>query len=894
MRRSEAAAGEKGPIFDYSVEEDVERELEFHVEMRTRELIEEGWDPGAARAEAQRLFGNLEDIEMECREITSSHDRLKARAQFLEGLWRDLKFAGRSLRKSPVFTAVAVVTLALGIGANTAIFSVVNGVLLKPLPYPESDRIVRVREVNPSGNAIPLVAYMTFQDWREGARSFSELAAYRGGATTVLGGDRPLIRTAVGVTEDFFDLFRARTVRGRDLVPEEFGADPAQVAVVSHRFWRTHLGGADPEDARLEVYGFDLDVVGVMQPGFDFPNEADIWLPVELFGVSEYRTGHNNRVIGRLAEGVSVERAAQEMNALAARLSEQHPDHRDAAASVVELQSYTVAGARRPLLLLLGAAGLVLLVACTNLASTLLARGEARGRELAIRASVGAERGRIIRQLFTESLLLAGLGCVVGLALAWALVDALLGLAPAGLPRVDAVGLDPVALGFAALVALATALMFGLLPAFRISATDISEALRAGDRGSSGGRSNRLWNLLVASEVALALVLLAGSGLLIKSFWEVLSVEPGFDPSDVLTVEVTLPATRYAFGQPEVADFYARFLDRIGTVPGAEAAGLVNFLPLSGSDADGAFEIEGRPSDRCTDFPGRGRFCISGSAHYRVVGGDFFEAMDIPLIRGRTFDERDHAEAPMVLLINETMARRYWPGEDPVGQRMRTGGMDNYGDRWTRIIGVVGDVRHDGLAAEPQAEYFVHYHQRPDRAQSASVVVETSTGPELLVGPVSDRLRALDPEVPAEFAPMSRLVAASVSGRRFPMLVLSVFATLALLLAAVGIYGVVSYSVERRRREIGIRMALGARPQSVLMETLRRSAVVVGVGAVLGVVGALVATRVMQSLLFEVRPTDPGILVGVLVVLLGVAVLASWVPARRGTRVDPLITMRAE
>ena len=553
MRRSESG-GERGPIFDYSVAEDVDRELAFHVEMRARELIEAGWDPGEARAEALRLFGDLKEVGMECREITSSQDRARERAHWLESLWRDLNFAARGLRRSPVFAAVAVLTLALGIGATTAIFSVVNGVLLKPLPYPDPDRIVRVRELAPEGFTLSRAAYLTYTDWREGSRSFSELAAYRGGPTTVLGGDRPLIAAANAVTQDFLPLFRVQAVMGRRLLPEDFQTR-SQVAVVSHRFWRNHLGGArDLAGARLQVHGFDLAVVGVLEPGFDFPAGTDIWFPLELFGTENARTAHNNRVLARLRDGVDLSQAREDMRTLAARLSQRYPDHTHASASVDRLHDLTVAGTKRPLLLLLGAAGLVLLVACVNIASTLLARGETRQRELAIRASIGADRGRLVRQLFTESVVIAALGCFAGLVMAYLLLGGLVALAPANLPRLEAVGLDPWVLGFALAVALATSLLFGLLPALRTSTTDVSTTLRAGERGSSGSRRNRMWSLLVGSEVALALTLLVGAGLLIKSFWGLTAVDPGFDAEDVLTVDVTLPGTKYEFGDPAVAN----------------------------------------------------------------------------------------------------------------------------------------------------------------------------------------------------------------------------------------------------------------------------------------------------------------------------------------------------
>ncbi len=894
MRRSSRSGRRSGPIFEYSVAEEVDRELAFHVEMRARELMEEGWEAGAAREEALRLFGDMRRVEMECREITSSHDRARARASYIEALWGDVKFSVRSLSRSPAFALVAIVTLALGIGANTAIFSVVNGVLLKPLPYPQPEQLVRVRETTPEGAPLSRVAYLTYQDWRENADAFSGIAAYGGGATTVLGGDRPLIAVAVGVTEDFLRIFGVDPVIGRPLLPEDH-SNRVEVAVVSHDFWRRHLGEVrDLSRTRLQLYGLDLTVVGVLPPSFDYPGEVDIWFPVELVGSGGSRTGHNNLIVARLADGVTQTQAQQEMHALAASLSEKYPDHRHPGASVVRLQEFTVASARRPLLLLLGAAGLVLLVACVNIASTLLARGETRQRELAIRASIGADRWRLVRQLFSESLMIAGLGGAAGLGLAYVLLRGLLALAPADLPRLDAVDLDPQVLGFALAIALGTAFLFGLLPAFRSSNTNVSVALRTGDRGSAGVKSNRLWNALIGTEVALAGVLLVGAGLLIKSFKGVLSVDPGFDASDVLTIDVTLPGTKYSFGDPSVANFHSELATRLESLPGVERAGLISSLPLSGSDPDGAFAIEGRPGERCFDAPGYGLWCAVGSASYRVASAGYFEAMDIPLVRGRNFSESDRAGAPMVMLINESMARKFWPDGDVLGARVQTGGMDRYGAEWTTVIGIVGDVRHSGLATETQPEYYVHYLQRPDRSQFATIVLEGSIAATSLVQPVDAAIRSFDPDVPAEFTSMAVRRSSSVADRRFIMMVLALFAALALILAAVGIYGVVSYSVAQRTRETGIRIALGADPTSVLWMTLRRALTVVFIGIAVGALGAVGLTRLLRNLLYEVSPTDPTTLIGVVLILTAVAALASYAPARRGTRVDPLITMRMD
>lgn len=802
-------------------------------------------------------------------------------------LLQDLRYALRQLRRNLGFAAVAVLTLALGIGANSAIFSVVNGVLLRPLPYSEPERIVAIWEQNESGDEMH-VAAPNVQDWREQSRSFEALSYHHsdefGGPTTVLGGREATRAWATGISADFFRVLGVRPVQGRVLAEEEHESDGGPTVVVSERFWRSQLGAKpDLGDLTVTVWGEPRQIVGVMPAGFSYPGETDLWLPVEA-GPGEGRNAHNWKVIGRLREGASVAVAHAELSRTTAGLKREHGADMDAVGvQIRSLRDQLVGEVRQPLLLLLGAAGFVLLVACTNLASTLLARGTARQREIAVRASLGAGRYRIVRQLLTESLLLALLGTAAGLTGAYLLLKVLPVLAPA-LPRVSEVGLDGRVLSFALGLAVLTAILFGLLPALRTTANGAAGVLRAGGRGGSESYRRGPWGFLVGGEVALALLLLVGSGLLIKSFWEVLSITPGFEAENVLTVDLALPENKYS-GDEEIAAYYRRLVEEVGTLPGVEEVGVVNHLPLGGVAWNGSFAIEGRGE-------------VEGHPDYRVASPGYFEALGIPLLRGRRFEDSDRAGSPHVVLVSRAMAEQYWPGEDPVGKRI--GNLANEPMRyrgegdWLTIIGVVGDVRHSSLTEEPQPALYVNVLQRPARARSVIATIRTSAPAQTLAGAVRARLRGLDSDVPMELATMDARVAESVAERRFVLLVLGIFAAVALLLAAVGIYGVVSYGVERRTREMGIRLALGATPREVLGLVLRGSIFTVAAGIAVGVVCAAALTRILQGMLYDVSPLDPSVFAAVVAVLALVALAASYLPARRATRVDPMIALRAE
>jgi len=803
----------------------------------------------------------------------------------MDTLLQDLRYALRSLRKTPGFTTVAVFTLALGIGVNTTIFSVMEGVLFRPLPYEAPERIVVLSEVTEGGGEIHVSA-PNFHDWRAQAHSFVALALHSsadfGGPTTVLGGREATRAQVTAVSSEFFPVFRVQPTLGRPFAADDFEWG-ANVVVVSYGFWRDQLGGDRNLAAlKVDVYGRPRQVIGVMPPGFRYPAETDIWGP--LPPVDEGRRAHNWRVVGRVRPDVTLIAARTEMSRLAERLKVEYAGATDAVdVRVTPLQENLVGHLRRPLTLLLGAAAFVLLVACTNLASTLLARGAGRQREFAVRESLGATPGRLVLQLLTESALLTALGAAASLLLSKWLLAGLIASAP-GLPRLNEVRLDGRVLAFTAGVATFAAVLFGLLPALRNAWRGRRETLLVGARGAGPHRTGP-WNLLVTLEVSMAFVLLIGAGLLLRSFWEVLNQDPGFRDGKVLAVELAPPESKYPDEDRGVARgrYFQQVLRELATLPGGVNVGLVNHLPLSGQSWNGDFEIEGRGQAR-------------GLADYRIASGEYFAALGIHVLRGRVFDERDEGPAGDVAVIDRALAERYWPGEDPLGKRIRNLANDSwiYPDRWLTVVGEVEAVRHNALTSEPRATVYVHYRQRPGRLSSATIVLHGAVPPDQLVGPVRARLRAIDPDVPAEFTTMERMVRNSVSSRRFTMLVLGGFAALALLLAALGVYGVISYAVQRRTREMGIRLAMGAAPRSVVGMVLGDSLTVVAVGSLLGLGGAAVLTRLIRGMLYGVAPLDPVVLVTVALLLVGVATLATYIPARRAGGVDPMVALRYE
>ncbi len=869
-----------------SPREDVEREIRAHIALRAEELEEAGWSPREALEEAERLFGDRASIAEECRRVTERHDRSVRRAKMWGSFMHDVKYALRALARSPGFTLAGVLTLAIGIGANAAIFSVVYGVLLKPLPYDEPEALVQLFELRNDGGTMS-VAWRNFTDWDEGLESFGGLAAYNSGPTTVLGGDLPLNVRVATVSRDFWDVFRVVPVRGRLTGPEDHTPEAAPVLVIGQRLWESEFGGRPLDEITLEVGSARARVVGVVPAGFDFPDGSELWGQAEPFGNTS-RTSHNWRVVGRLDAGTSIDVAEQEADALTKVIVQDEPDADPAfiaaGATAVTLRERMVGSSRTPLVLLFGAAALVLLVACTNLASTLLARGTTRARELEIRSSLGAGRGRIVRQLLTEGLVLALLGGTAGVALAVGLTRALRALGPEGLPRIDDVGVNGVVLLFAAGIAVVSTLAFGLFPALRLTRASSGGALRSGTRGNTVDPRGPVWRLLVGIEVALALVLLAGSGLLVRSFQQLMSEDLGFDGRDVATAPVALSRIKYETDHDH-ARLYGELLAELEAHPAVLSAGLMSTLPASGSLPNYLMELDGDLS----------RTTVGG---YVVASAGAFDALDIPLLRGRHFDDRDGPDDAHVAIVSEGFAEATWPGEDPIGRQVTGGGMDNFWEerRFAEVVGVVGDVRVRDLAAEPYPTVYFPYTQRPFRIQfGAQVVAEASAGDAAsVVGPLRETIRRVDPDVPVRVVLQREVVDSALASRRFMMMLLGGFSVVCLLLACVGIYGVVAYSVARRTREMGIRVALGADPSSVGRMVVGSSMRLVVGGVVVGIAGAVFATRLLRGLLYEVQPGDPLTLAGVTLVLVATALLASWIPARAGTRTDPMVTMRAE
>ncbi len=806
-------------------------------------------------------------------------------------LWQDVRYGARSLFKHPGFTLVAVLTLGLGIGANSAIFSVVNGVLLRSLPYPEPERVVMLWEVGDSGRNT-YVSHLNFSDWRARQTSFEAISAYSGkfgGPSTILGGNEPVRANEVSVYRDFFKALGVAPAIGRTFSPEESNFGTAPVAVVSHGFWQRSLS-ADPNLANktLTIGTRSFNVIGVMPAGFSFPEETDVWTSKEqLYADNSSRSSHNYIGIARLKPGVNIEQAQSEMMGIALAIyRETAEDKNHYRAAVVSMKEQLTGPIRPALLVLLGAVGFVLLIACANVANLMLARAMGRQKEIAIRAALGAGRLRVVRQLLTESLLLSVLGGAVGLLLAYWLISSLLALAPATIPRLNEIGMDGRTLAFTLAVSLLTSLLFGLLPALRVSKPDLNEALKESGRNATGS-SGLVRGGLVVAEIALTLVLLVGAGLLIKSFWRVLQVSPGFNPEQVLTMQVSLPSSEYKEASRKI-NFYRQLFEQARSLPGVESAGMINNLPTGGVDINGMVMVEGRTQEQ------------SGYGGFRIVSPDYFRAMNIPVIKGRTFTEQDSETSQPVCVISQRLAETTFPNEDPIGKRVVSTNDNvtrddaNHPERWPVIVGIVGDVRHFGPEKRSSADLYVSFAQRPTRIGDMTIVARTKGDPASLTVSLRQSVQAIDKNLPAKFEVMEDIFARSTANRRYNVILLGVFAALALLLAMIGIYGVMAYTVNSNTRELGIRIALGAQSADVLRLVVGQGLVLTLIGVVLGLAGAFAFSRLMSTLLFGVTATDPLIFSVVPLLLVIVAVLACYIPARRATKIDPIVALRHE
>ena len=867
---------------------DIDREMRSHLELQVEANIRAGMSPAEARERAMRSFGNVN------RAVDAAYD-VKG-GGLLETLTHDIRYGARMLVKHKAFTTIAVITLALGIGANTAIFSVVNELLLQPLPYRDADRVVMLWEVTPEGRHQNSTSRANFRSWRDQSTSFQQFAAFTDQRLNLTGAGDPEELVVQYATPDLFKVLGVDPLLGRTFLPEdavEAGKPP--VVVLSYGLWQRRFGGqASLLGQPITLNGIKFTVIGVMPPSFQFfvRQRSGTGRPAELWTVLAMPTGPraNNHgrflaTVARLKDGVAVDHAAAELRTIHARLSDEAPEfNKNWSAEVLPLREQFFGNVRRPLWLMLGAVGFVLLIACANVANLLLSLATSREKEIAVRAALGARRTRIVRQLLTESILLALVGSVLGLGFAWLGIKALMLISPKDLFSVQSVGLNVTVLLWTLGVSLLTGIIFGLAPALHVSRLNLNDSLKEGGKSASGqaSGSRRLRNALVVTEIALAVVLLAGAGLLIKSFIHLQQVDRGFETDNVLTMVIRVPDTRYR-EDAQFVNFFSQVLDNSRRLPTVRSAGMINYLPLYGGlgSATG-FKILGRPEPP----PGQGPSC-----DVRVADAGYFQTMSIPLLRGRNFSDSEQKEPKHVILINETLARTYFAEEDPIGRRLDVEMFDK--PTPAEIIGVVGNVRYESLIDEsPPAVYFPH----PDLTYSfMTLVLRTDGDPAAIAPAVQREIRSLEPNQPvSDVRTMNQVMSEWVARSRFNTLLLGLFAGLATLLSAVGIFGVMNYSVALRTREIGLRLAVGAQPRQVLLLILKQGFWLTITGVVLGLAAALALTRLLSGLLFGVAAIDVTTFATISLLLVIVSLLACYLPARRAMRIDPLSALRYE
>ena len=891
------------------VDRELDEELGAYLEMETAEKMRQGVGRKDALREVRLERGSLE--------VTKELVRSGGWEFFVETCWQDLRFGLRMLRKNPGFAAVAVLTLALGIGVNTAIFSALNATILRPLPYKNPEQLVMVWGVEPRGccrHGGMVFSLPNFLDFKDQNRVFENMGAFAGTGFTLTSVENPEKIHAGLVTADFFRVFGAQPMRGRTFLPDENQAGHDHVVVLGYEMWQRRFASDSKivgQTIRLDTNQYE--VVGVMPHDFDFSipgyyGPMDLWVPIVLTRDNSERKHNYLNVIARLNPGVTVRQAQSEANIIVARLRREYSSTTEQSnappttsaetnehsgvmlgTKLEPLRDEIFGDVRSPLLILFGAVGFVLLIACANVANLQLARASARQKEIALRTALGASRGRVARQLITESVLLAFVGGALSLLLVFWLIKLLTGLLPAGLPQGTSITIDANVLVYSLTLSLATGLLFGLAPIFQAFSRSPSESLKEGGKTTATGDGGlRLRGFLTASEIALSMVLLIGAGLLTRTFVGLLNVKPGFETENILTAKVTLPKYSYADSRQQ-ADFYTWLLEAIATLPRVKAAGAVNDLPLgAGRDSD-EFTIERRGAKDASSS--------TGSCQDRLISPDYFRVMNIPLIKGRTFTRVDASSAPPVVIISQSFARRFFPNEDPLGQHI-TFGDPAAAAPWPTIVGVVGDVRDLALDADPDIEIYAPYQQNVlpyNPLPYMSLVVSTAGDPSSLTSAVLAEIHELDKNLPLpEAEPMTAVYSASISARRFNMLLLSIFAGIATVLAGVGVYGVISYLVTRRTHEIGVRIALGAEPRNVLALIVGRGLLLAMFGVIIGLAGALAVTRVLAKMLFGVTATDLATFAGVSALLIGIVLMACYIPARRAMRVDPTIALRYE
>jgi putative ABC transport system permease protein len=800
----------------------------------------------------------------------------------MENLIKDLRYGVRSFLKRPGFLVIAVSTLALGIGATTAMFTVVNSVLLRPLRFPEPERIVLLEGVNPRlGITQSNMSVPDIDDWQKQSQSFEQIAAFVSTGLFLTSGDETERVRAAGVSPDFFPLFRTNPIHGRLFQADDFqpGNEPA---VISYALWQRRFGGSpDVVNSKVMLSGDSTTIVGIMPAGFTYPDDTEVWWAFPLNPANERRDNRYMSVVARLKPNVSLAQAHAEMDTINQRLTQNYTETNSGwSVRFTELRERLVGELRTSLLILLGAVAFVLLIACANVANLLLARAASRQKEIAVRTALGASRMRVIRQLLTESVLLSLVSGLLGLGLSLWLIKLLIAIIPPDTPRLNEIAINWQVFGFTLGVTVLAGLMFGLFPALQTSRPNLNETLKdSGQRGSETGGRNRVGGLLIVSEIALSFILLAGAGLLIKSFLHLREMDPGFNPDNVLTMRLGLTPKKYAQGEPRV-QIYKQLIDQVKAIPGVQSAGAVLSLPLGGDtfNVGRGLLLEGHPMT-----PDE-----AANAMYLPITPDYFQTLQIPLKAGRTFTDQDNSQNTKVVIVNETMARRLWPGESPIGRHF-TIWRDEKVPR--EVVGVVGDTK-GALDKEADNQMYVPYAQDPIWG-SLSLVVRTQGEPTALAGSVREAIRAVDKGVPTyNLKTMNDVVSVSAAPRRIPMLLLSAFAGVAMLLAMLGIYGVTSYYVTQRTHEIGVRMALGAQVGDVLALVLRRAMLLAAIGVVIGIAGAVLVTRYMQTLLFGVKPIDVVTFVGVALILVAVVFIACLVPARRAAKIDPLEALR--
>ncbi|HEX4683836.1 MAG TPA: ABC transporter permease [Gemmatimonadaceae bacterium] len=868
------------------IRSDIDDELSFHIDERVDALVAFGHSPESARAQALREFGDIEDARRYIGAVDRDIEAAQRRSDLMNDVLQDIVYAMRKLRAAPGFTIAAIITLALGIGANTAIFSVVNTVLLQPLPFPKPDHLVRIRfrqqGHGDAGTPMDLI------DYRTQARQFSGFALMEGTTANIARDNADAQRVqGARVSANWFDILGARPLVGRFFVPGEDQIGARHVIVLSEELWRREYGADTSIVGRtLRVNAEPFTVVGIAPTGRHYPVTVEAWMPTQFDARTmsdESRGARWLGLLGRIRDGADAKLAAAEVTRISEAMEKRYPEmFRERRAQAVELQDFMVGDLRKPLYLILGAVALVLLIACANVANLLLVRASAREGEMAIRAALGAGRGRLVRQLMTESVLLAIVGAVVGVAVARIGMAKLLAKAPPTLVLAQKASIDGTTLAVTAFIAILTGLVFGALPAMQANDPEVATTLRAGGRGAlNRPHANRTKRTIVVAELALAVMLLSGAGLLLRSFGRLMSVDPGFNPDGVITMKVLLPEAKY--DSTTTANFIREAETRARALPGVQTVALANMVPLDGGSYDFTFTIRGRPAARPSDEPG---------AEVRTVTPDFFRVLGMPVIRGRGFTTGDVNTAPHVYMVNESFAKKFFPHDEVIGQSIRLGWGNDPRESANEIVGVVGDVHSFGLEEAPEPTVYASLAQYPEHGLT---ILARSPAPANLATPLRGLVRDIDREVPVySVMTMRDRVGASIGAQRFYATLIAIFASVALVLAAVGLYGVIAYAVGQRTRELGVRVALGATADRISRMVIGEGLVLTALGLAIGVSASLAMGSLVSSLLFGVSARDPATLAAVVVALGAVATLASWLPARRAARVDPLVAMRGE